>query len=464
MTKSGKALRASVLLSLLAILAGCEQFEISDRTMKINDAVQNADTRQVLVNIVRASKQYPLIFTATSQILSSGIADSSTLGLTIPFGPKNGNVYSASPSLKLQEGLSVTTVPLDTQEFEEGFLQPLSVSTVGYYLANGWSPQIILHAFVQEIDMPEDFVHDIKLAVAKTCKSGSVMPYPGADPGTVPPKPVPCLLVPDVKLFITQTDSKHHCLQLKALAAAPTTDHVGGTARFVNSIDESHCGFATFQYFIALLEALNMRVETVPAAANGMSLSIPTDDNSVKIKVDTGSAGKDKTSFAVDTVLSCLKQPGPKASAAERAQAESAQTAPTFLGNTATGGQAAGASSPSCKGASDTRIVLRAPEGVIYYLGSLMNAAFQNFVVTVRNPGYGDDMPLFSLSTSGTHAAPRDAIATTEVDDDTYYIPKPAAGSLDQTMHMITLVQQIVALQKKGSSLPTVPTVQLIGQ
>jgi len=480
----GKALRAGACLSLLAILAGCEQFEISDRTMKINDAVQNADTRQVLVNIVRASKQYPLIFTATSQIVSSGIADGSSVGFTIPFGPKNGNVYSASPSFKLQEGLSVTTAPLDTQEFEEGFMQPLAVSTLGYYLDNGWTPQILLHAFVQQIDVPTRLVNAIKFAVRRE----PICPVNDASD-------TKCILVPDVALF--NQENNPACPDLAALTA-PAHQPTAGDAdtnmtRLINAPnDKKPCAFAAFQYFVALLEAVNVRVASAPQTTttdgNAASVSTSPDTKTINVNVAVDASGgdkadKDTSSFAIDNVLGGIcsapaaAAPAPAAPGGAKNGAKpparqpiaplalpspELRFAPSHApASTSTAPPAAPA---LCADPANTRFVIRAPEGVIYYLGTLLNLATRGFKVTVRNATYRDNLTLFDPVEAKDGSPPLDAIVSATVDDDIYYVPKAAPGSLDETMHMITLVQQIVALQKKGSSLPTVPSVQLIGQ
>jgi hypothetical protein len=166
----GVVRRLAVVLLCSLTIAACTKYELDDRLLEFNSALLDNDNRQLLLNAVRSSKRYPVMFTAVGSVNSSGVFDGSTLGLTIPFGPINKSSFSANPSLKFQEGLTVATAPLDTQEFFEGFMGEVPLSLVAYYLANGWPPELVYYTFIREIDLSKVVVKELQAETG--CKDG----------------------------------------------------------------------------------------------------------------------------------------------------------------------------------------------------------------------------------------------------------------------------------------------------
>src|SRR5258707_4438602 len=89
--------KCSAFGTILLGLVGCTTYELNDRQLAYNDALQDAQNRQVLLNVVRASYALPLFFTATGQITSTGTFDGTTLAATIPFGAAAKPSYSLTP-------------------------------------------------------------------------------------------------------------------------------------------------------------------------------------------------------------------------------------------------------------------------------------------------------------------------------------------------------------------------------
>ena len=134
---------------------------------------------------------------------------------------------------------------------------------------------------------------------------------------------------------------------------------------------------------------------------------------------------------------------------------------------------------------SDTKVgettvvfVLRSPEAMLFYLGELARAQLDGFydqtgvpqipgpmdAITVsyglsRDPqsSIGKQVKLFALS-KGT--LPKAVGISVEVEGQTYNVP---AGSLtDRSMHVISLVSQVLMLQNKGAELPTTSSVRIV--
>lgn len=135
------------------LLGGCASpSQVADSVVNANVAQELAHNRLVLLNIVRAYKREPMHFSRMSAArLPVGIGNP-TFSLPTPFGPESLVLrYDWSTSLGIQQG--VDSAPLDSQEFMRGITTPLSVTTMLYYLDQGWPQQMILHLFVRSVEV-----------------------------------------------------------------------------------------------------------------------------------------------------------------------------------------------------------------------------------------------------------------------------------------------------------------------
>jgi hypothetical protein len=130
--------------------------DFSGRAVNFNLVAEQAQQQALLLNIVRASLNRPMQFTTLSSI--TGTASETANGtMSVPFGhhrPTSG----VSPDIL---GLSGTvsggptfTVPvLDTQEFYQGELKPLTGQEYRFFLDEGLWPAELFYIFVDHIEM-----------------------------------------------------------------------------------------------------------------------------------------------------------------------------------------------------------------------------------------------------------------------------------------------------------------------
>jgi len=147
---------ASMLVPMLLFLGACTvSRDLASEAVGLNMAVEEAENKLLLLNIVRASKRQPMYFTGFSKLSgNSGITEGS-VSLSIPFGADATHAYSASPGLKLSPNINYDVGILQTHEFMRGILRPLVPETVKYYWDQGWSKKLLLHLFVEEIALME---------------------------------------------------------------------------------------------------------------------------------------------------------------------------------------------------------------------------------------------------------------------------------------------------------------------
>lgn len=268
---SGRYRRFTIgaLVVLLSLVAACSKYELSDRQLAFNDALQDADNRQILLNALRASRRYPLFFTAVGQISSTGVLDGSSISVNIPFGVPHGNIYTVNPDLRVQEGLTIATSPLNTQEFFRGFLAPVDPVLFAYYLDNGWNDELIYYAFIREIGLPEAILNRIKKKIFATCLK----------PKSDPPGILECIDLPNPELLQRPNIDKCSGFTIRRNADGDPVDLQIPQYKFANgTIDEIQpyifrnqptdaCELLLFEYIVEQLRFLYLRGQEIPESA-----------------------------------------------------------------------------------------------------------------------------------------------------------------------------------------------------
>lgn len=111
----------------------------------------------------------------------------------------------------------------------------------------------------------------------------------------------------------------------------------------------------------------------------------------------------------------------------------------------------------------------RSPEAILYYLGELAR-------VQIDGRYDGDkksytpktwitkdkEEPIFVLKKDAPRTD-KEAVVAVVHEGETYFVPHAATGE-GKSMHVLSLISQLIGLQKKASELPTTATVRVIGQ
>jgi hypothetical protein len=527
-------------LACALTLTACEKLELDERAIRFNGALADAENRQVLLNAVRASKRYPLFFTSISKISSSGMADGSTLGFSIPFGPRAG-LFSRTftPSLRLSEGMNVDTAPLNTQEFYQGIMKPLTFRDMDYYLLYDWDPELIYYAMIRKVVLTRGQTESIRASAnaSKKCtakdgrKDGSFNSTLSCFGDQIPNRDI--LNSPN-PIFKTLIDD------LGKLDAIRIADD---EVEFINSPTDV-TDFIRFQLLVAQLRALDMKIVKFERSDDETSQSEnerrKSDADAAKsdgekkrsdgvgAKSDTGKS----SSNDVHLTVSVAKDEKPKdnkiyafelnrpmkgqgcttsgvkprktlfPAMAAKAQKKSGQSAAittegdadlkteqgivinteqdVVLKNSI--GEKNLENYVICYSAETPALVLRSVEGLVFYMGSLVTAeTYDNrqndpreylpYLPSVnverveKGAPTSKSAPLFLACQSGSPAnqdgCKQNHIVEVNIDGDEFYVPAPNGGA--QTMHFLSLTQQLLNTYRKASELPSTPTARLIG-
>jgi hypothetical protein len=157
-----------VLIALLG-LTGCVAVDnFGTRALAYNQQAEDIKESQLMLNVMRAAYREPLQFTDFTQVTGQTSA-SGTAAFTLPFNPSPptfGHADTASPSATLSGSQAFTVANLDTKEFYEGILSPIPITSIDYYMEQGFPKALLLTLLVSRIDittsgrLPQVFYND----------------------------------------------------------------------------------------------------------------------------------------------------------------------------------------------------------------------------------------------------------------------------------------------------------------
>lgn len=129
----------------LATLLGCTREKIRHQAIAYNKALSSHTNQLILLNAVRASKRYPMYFSALGDMTANANFGGSLTG-NFPFGRDASRIFSLSPTLNSSSGYSSLTIAnLQTGEFQSAILQPMPIGIVDNYIQRDWPKSLIYH-------------------------------------------------------------------------------------------------------------------------------------------------------------------------------------------------------------------------------------------------------------------------------------------------------------------------------
>jgi len=117
----------------LGVLGGCVSFQVDEHAYQFNEATGSLSLRLLLLNAVRASKDYPLQFTKISAYEGTGTS-SASLSASLPL-PSLGS-GSISPKVDVKDGISeLNLVDLNTEEAQQALKRVVPWKVFKYFIS-----------------------------------------------------------------------------------------------------------------------------------------------------------------------------------------------------------------------------------------------------------------------------------------------------------------------------------------
>ena len=474
-------------LLILALAAGgCTLAKpLAHHATSYNLTVESAQNRMLLLNVIRASQRMPMYFTDVTGIVTG-------VGYTVDSGSYSYEQAQSAglaldthalgvPKLTYQNKPTLTIAVRDDHEFTRGTLTPVSPSTLSHYLDQGWNLQVLLYLLVERVELAKaipDWIPE--------CGNQGVFRN---DPGK---KESLCCFSK-----LVETLRRKEC----RLRAMPVRARLLGSTTTESSLAD----LIKAQDARLILGEANLgareKAGGVESARREVSAGVPVFSSEPIFTLACPDAGE--KDMELEFVASDAHEE------IERLRGESEGTE---AGNGASpGGSEPGQANEKDESTKSTpskkidlgRLVLRSPQGVLYYLGEIARIAYRTpekvtngYLPLIRFDAKGDDdqgfdcpggskglkcVPLFLVRTRPKDDAKkvhwasscRDAAVAVEYGPEEFVIPrapeKPMTSIEDnrchpgRSMQSLTLVSQLISLQKKEQNLPGTALVRVVG-
>ncbi|WP_119156203.1 hypothetical protein [Caldimonas tepidiphila] len=404
----------------LALLAGCASTEqVAGAAVRTNLVQEQAHNQMLVLNVLRAYERKPMHFTQVTTVRLPPAFGNAGLSLGLPFGGDAASVYSLGPSFNVQH--SVDTAVLNTQEFMRGVTTPVPVSLMLYFLDQGWPPQLVLHMFVRGVEF-----------------------YEGQD-------------ITPIERVTNYPENRSEFERFQRVLG-----------------DLRRCDFEPRKqyehvFYSAILDGSEFKKLPEMAAVKSAGLVPVPVDRDGKATTDEKQQVGLRFAAVTQTLGFDLKNRPGGGEPCEGLRASSWRV-PTKTLTTRADPQA---QDPKAR---SVRLLIRSPEAMIYYLGEIARAQLHGQFTDASpqrlpvEPGFPSIGP---LPDEGAAQRPppetlfelkegvvENAALTLEYGGKTYSIPPSTLHN--RSMHVLWLLSQILALQNKGTDLPSTPNVRLI--
>lgn len=157
-----KILKLTALGSSLLAIVGCSSaVDFSELTLGYDKAMEMTAEENILLNIVRSSKNRPLHFTAISGVSGSSYLSYGSASILAPFDQllslsRNGASFNTLNTPSFEQISSVGLSPLNTAEFLGGILNQISPKELTYYTAQGFPRELLFNLVIDSIEVSID--------------------------------------------------------------------------------------------------------------------------------------------------------------------------------------------------------------------------------------------------------------------------------------------------------------------
>lgn len=409
------------------ILAGCASTsEVADTAVKTNLVQEQAHNQMLLLNVVRALNRSPMHFTQVSAVRLPPGFGNATFQLAAPFGGDRTHLYPFTSTFATQQ--SVDTAVLNSQEFMRGIVSPVPASLMLYYLDQGWPQQLVLHLFVRSVEFYADDPKTKRKTLVRR-----VTNYPENKA--------------EFKRFQTLMEQLLPC----ELDSRP---ELTSQAFYTSLLSDSELKSVKDAAEAKAAGLIPMMID-----ANNKATSDEAEKVGTRFASETRSPGFELVDRPEDGKCNGMSITLPNSGS------------PQSFRTLAIGADGTVSDRPA------VRLLLRSPEAMLYYLGEISRAQLLGQykdadrttelepgfpVIKFRSPraatGTQASATLFKLHRGMANAAP----LKVAYEGETYSVGYAEDKREDRSMHVLSLLSQVLALQNKGTETPTTASVRVV--
>lgn len=484
-----------IIIILTIAIGACTRKEIRLQNVSYNKGLEESENKMLLLNVVRASKRYPMYFSASDSVsgkhtlnpsLSTAFPFKIGPALSQPFTRGAGShielqSYDLNPSLSYSTGFaSHSMANLATSKFINAILKPVGADRLEFYQDQGWPDELIFFMLVRELGIKQDLLEEINNDYQLICNG-----YYVDDKGNRIDIDPEYNFIPNYKRLcrrIAETIREQNMYNCKKSNIRKTKEEF--TSKLKDSSGEK------------LIETVSNHERIMHFYENdprkniceylGFTFVVRT---LILTKVKFGSDSKDQTDeqkFSTKRVISKYKpEKDEKSGDIKKRQEEitdikersSPSSFVTMSINDPESGSiqiefSGGGEGEEIVGAnkvaldnkvflSGARLTMRSPRDMLAYLGSAISLQLQSKRYTPKilvGPDY-DAVPIFLVNT-GLQAAASSAVHVKH-QGTIYAVPRPGVGDVDEhrSMQSLALIRQFIAKGVERDDLPKPSTV-----
>jgi hypothetical protein len=158
-----RPLKFLALIGSISLLSACAVApSFSDMSNAYQTEVEKYSNNNLLLNVVRASKRMPLSFLDIPSVLGTG-----TIGTSVSWteawtsagvlgAALSGVNNTINPGLSTSRGFNFTQSSLDNAEFTKGFISPINMANVSFFMAGRTSKHLLFNLFVESLSFQRD--------------------------------------------------------------------------------------------------------------------------------------------------------------------------------------------------------------------------------------------------------------------------------------------------------------------
>jgi hypothetical protein len=149
----GKRAFAAAIVATCGLATGCSFAPvISDHSIRYNLVAAKSSNQVMLLNVLRAKDRRPMHFTALG-LMRGSFSLSATGSLAATIGRNPTAPFGLGAGVSGSSGPSFDVAILNSKKFMSGILTPVRMAQIDYYWQQGWPKEILLHLFVEKIEI-----------------------------------------------------------------------------------------------------------------------------------------------------------------------------------------------------------------------------------------------------------------------------------------------------------------------
>src|SRR5262245_36260447 len=447
-------------------LSACAQGELEYHASNYNRAIESTSNDQLLLNIVRASKDLPLYFTGADKYVGAKLTTASFTP-KLPFGRQASLNFDLGPKIDWSSGVtSIDLGNLNVQEALSRLSAEVSLPALESILISGVPPNVVMNLLFEGVQIHKKVYDEMSKVIKNNCGPDS------------PPSLVCRPIIEEARL----------CARGKLLDAPPMPFANQIFYQFVSRAT-SKCAYLKYQAFLAAFDlvgaAFQIRqkpdekperhVSGAPTPPTPQKKSAPATPQNGAPNGGASGASKPPTRaphVASESVTRRQGAESAKKQTGESKDGDKPDRPPNFEMNlhfTNEGVQKAYADAIDQlkeKNLKAIEIRLRSAKRIIEYLGeitALQNYAEERYSPTIFVEGDGKSAFLFRLLreeiTSGTPAA----LQVRGPAGENFVIPEPEYGTAerDRSLVVLSITSHIVNLSIQKSALPAPAAIEV---